>query len=126
MNGVIDKVLSDEGLSNEQLVLCGFSQGAAVSAYAALGRQCLAVMPFGGPCPPRQVLLPDKSTTRVCVITGDQDPYAPHQDICAAFGKYTKVDAATDGVHVIAGMRHELTKEHDQRGLAFLQSCGLE
>ena len=49
------------GLGNDRMIMAGFSQGAALSAYAGLRRRCLGVLPMGGPCPPRERLLPPRS-----------------------------------------------------------------
>lgn len=121
----IDDALATAGLSSRELVLMGFSQGAAMSAYTGLRRRCLGVMPMGGPCPPREQLLPDHQETRVCVISGDCDRYAPHDHIREAFAKYAKVEPG-DGVHIIEGLEHRVQSEHATIGLAFLRSCGCE
>lgn len=121
----IDELLAAQGLTDSALVLGGFSQGAAVSAYTGLRRSCLGVLPMGGPCPPRPQLLPDNSNTRVCIITGDRDPAAPHELIAESFAKYAS-QSESDGVHIIPGLNHCVTTEHVKLGLAFLQSCGCE
>ena len=123
------------GLGNDRMIMAGFSQGAALSAYAGLRRRCLGVLPMGGPCPPRERLLPPRSAddpTSVCVVVGDNDHCAPHEEIRACFSKYAKGGAPThrgaaravDGVHVIPGMRHEIAEPHATIGLAFLKSLG--
>ena len=67
----------------------------------------------------------DAQATRVCAITGDNDEYAPHAQISSLLGVYAKKDG-TDGVHIIPGLTHTLSKEHTELGLAFLKSCGCE
>jgi phospholipase/carboxylesterase len=124
-DAVLDEQLRQAGLSDGELILAGFSQGAAMSAYTGLRRKCLGVIPMGGPCPPREQLLPDHQETRVCVITGDRDRHAPHEKIKTLFGKYP-CEHDTDGVHVIPGLAHVVTDEHEVRGLNFLRSCGCE
>ena len=97
-----------------------------MSAYTGLRRSCRAVMPMGGPCPPRERLLPENSVTRVCAISGDRDSHAPHENISELLGKYTPKDPSTDGVHIIKGLGHIIAEEHFELGLAFLRSCGCE
>ena len=117
----LDGHLAALGLTNRQLVLAGFSQGAAISAYTGLRRSCLGVVPMGGPCPPRPALLPDNDVTRVCAIVGDADPYAPHEDIRRCFAKY-RTEGEFDGVHVIAGLDHVVSDRSVAIGLDFLRS----
>jgi len=125
INAEIDLHLTEFGLPNHRLVVAGFSQGAAISAYAGLSRACLGCLPLGGPCPPRPALLPQNDVTRVCVVTGDKDPYAPHEKIVAAFSKYAQKQEP-DGVHIIPGQAHIVSPESEAIGLRFLQSCGCE
>ena len=128
-DALLDERLGALGLTNDALVLGGFSQGAAMSAYTGLRRGCLGVLPMGGPCPPRPQLLPDTRQTRVCVITGDADPYAPHELISSCFAKYhqqqqQQQQQQPDGVHIIPGLAHSITEDHARLGLDFLRSCG--
>ena len=60
-DALLDERLGALGLTNDALVLGGFSQGAAMSAYTGLRRGCLGVLPMGGPCPPRAKLMPASS-----------------------------------------------------------------
>ena len=121
----LDRHLASLGLSDDRLILAGFSQGAAVSAYTGLRRRCLGVLPLGGPCPPRPSLLPDgNDVTRVCAIVGDCDHCAPHEEIREAFDRFpgAHVDASA-GVHVIPGHDHSVGEASIALGLAFLRSC---
>ena len=122
----LDSHLASIGLGNDQLVLAGFSQGAAISAYTGLHRRCLGVLPFGGPCPPRPALLPDHNDTRVCVVVGDRDHCVAYDELQREFAKYRRADPATDGVHVIPGQGHTVSETSEAIGLAFLRSCGCE
>ena len=121
VSGVLDDHLVSLGVGNERLVLAGFSQGSALAAYTGLRRRCLGVLALGGPCPPRERLLPDNSVTRVCCVVGDADPYAPHAALAAALAKYPPRSPA-EGVHVVQGMEHEVTETSVAKGLAFLSS----
>ena len=114
------------GVRDERLILAGFSQGAAVSAYTGLRRRCLGVLPMGGPCPPRPALLPDNDVTRVCAVVGERDPYAPHADLAGAFEKYAAnapPGDATCGVQVIPKQGHTVSERSIELGLAFLRRC---
>ena len=121
----LDDYLEHIDLDDSQLILAGFSQGAAISAYTGLQRRCLGVLPFGGPCPPRRALLPDdNNTTRVCVVVGDADHCVRHEELTHEFSKYRRQDEVTDGVHVIPGQGHTVSATSEALGLAFLRSCG--
>ena len=120
----LDRHLAAFGLSDGQLILAGFSQGAAVSAYTGLRRRCLGILPLGGPCPPRPALLPENDVTRVCAIVGDADHCVRHEEITRAFAKYpgARCDASA-GVHVIPNQAHEISEASVSIGLKFLQAC---
>ena len=114
----LDAHLEDLGLSNDQLILAGFSQGAAISAYVGLRRRCLAFVSLGGPCPPRASLLPDNDVTQGCLIVGDADHCAPHDEIRRSFeDKY----AARARMHVIEGMGHVVGEASIELGLEFVR-----
>ena len=144
VNAELNRHMRGLGVGNRQLVLSGFSQGAALSAYAGLRRGCLGVLPLGGPCQApavREALLPrHNDVTRVCVVVGSRDEYASASELRAAFSRYggnaaaaaataakltppaTLGTAATDGVHVVEGLRHEVGEESILIGLRFLKS----
>ena len=121
----LDRHLGELGLGNDRLILVGFSQGAAISAYTGLRRRCLGVMPLGGPCPPRPALMPAvNDVTRVCAIVGDADHCAPHEEIRLCFERYpgAHVDEST-GVHVIPDQPHVVSETSIALGLRFLRRC---
>ena len=120
----LDEHLASVGLANDRLILAGFSQGAAISAYTGLQRHCRGVLALGGPCPPRAPLLPANDVTQVCVVVGSEDHCVAHAELTGAFAKYAVRDLATDGVHVIRGQGHVVSKTSESIGLAFLRSCG--
>ena len=120
----LDRHLAELSLGNDRLMLAGFSQGAAISAYTGLRRRCLGILPLGGPCPPRPALMPSNDVTRVCAIVGDADHCAPHEEIRASFSKYpgARMDSST-GVHVIPNQEHVVSEASIALGLAFLRGC---
>jgi predicted esterase len=67
--------------------------------------------------------------TRVCLVVGDEDPYAPYQQLQAAFSPYCpavpshpeRAGCGTDGVHVVSGMGHEVSEASAVKGQAFLK-----
>ena len=122
VNGELDKHLASLCLGNDQLILAGFSQGAAISAYTGLRRRCLGVLPMGGPCPPRLALLPDNDVTAVCVVVGDADHCVQYEELKAGFAKYP-VRCKASGVHVIPNQGHIVSEASEAIGLAFLRSC---
>eukprot|EP00927_Polykrikos_kofoidii_P076927 TRINITY_DN73941_c0_g1_i1.p1 TRINITY_DN73941_c0_g1~~TRINITY_DN73941_c0_g1_i1.p1 ORF type:complete len:303 (-),score=26.47 TRINITY_DN73941_c0_g1_i1:465-1286(-) len=113
----LDCLQKELNLSNDRVVLAGFSQGAAVAAYTGLSRGVAGVIPMGGPCPPRPQLLPDPKTTRtkVCVISGYSDSSAPAQQLVEAFSPFD------GGVHIIRDVGHRLVEDHVLLGGYFLE-----
>lgn len=122
----LDRHLAELRLDDDRLVLVGFSQGAAISAYTGLRRHCLGVMPLGGPCPPRAELLPEPNqvTTQICAIVGDADHCAPHAEIKECFERYPGAHVhEAAGVHVVPNMPHVVSEASIELGLRFLRRC---
>jgi len=114
----LGEVLSDLGLKDEDLILAGFSQGASVAAYTGFMRGAAGVILMGGPGQTQFQLLPPpaRTPTEVCVVVGDEDRFAPHAALAEAFRPYG------GHVHVIPGLKHELTEDHVKLGSAFISS----
>jgi len=84
----LDELLLELELDDSNLVLAGFSQGAAVAAYTGLSRGVAGVFLMGGPCPPRRELLPWPVSTEVCVVSGQNDDLAPCDELVDVFTKH--------------------------------------
>ncbi len=84
INAFLDKVLADEGLSADRMVLVGFSQGTMMALHIAPRRDhaVAGVVGFSG-----RLLLPEvlaaeaKVKPPVLLLHGDQDPMVPFADM---------------------------------------------
>eukprot|EP00401_Gymnodinium_catenatum_P017694 CAMPEP_0117590510 /NCGR_PEP_ID=MMETSP0784-20121206/71017_1 /TAXON_ID=39447 /ORGANISM="" /LENGTH=274 /DNA_ID=CAMNT_0005392129 /DNA_START=245 /DNA_END=1066 /DNA_ORIENTATION=+ len=111
-------VLSEAGLADKNLVLAGFSQGASVAAYTGFMRGAAGTILMGGPGVTQKQLLPPpaKTPTEVCIVTGDSDGLAPHEQLADAFGPYG------GNVHILTGVKHQITDDHVMLGGTFISS----
>ena len=121
----LQEVLDTTGLTDEQLILAGFSQGASIAAYTGFLRNVAAVILMGGPGAPQRQLLPppETTTTQVCIISGDSDPFAPFEALVTAFQPYTGRGGGGGGqqfVTIIPDLSHQIVQEHVDLGGAFI------
>lgn len=114
----LEVLLSEAGLTDKDLVLAGFSQGASVAAYTGFMRNVAGTILMGGPGAPQSQLFPPpaKTQTKVCIVSGDSDVFAPHEQLANAFRPYG------NNVHIIPGLRHRITGDHVKLGSAFISS----
>jgi len=114
----LQEVLSDTGLTDENLVLAGFSQGASIAAYTGFLRGVAGIILMGGPGAPQLQLLPpeEKTTTQVCIISGDSDPLAPQEPLVSAFRPYG------EHVNIIPDISHQIVNDHVELGGAFISN----
>ncbi len=111
LNAFLDQLLTDEGLTPEQLALVGFSQGTMISLHIALRRAApiAGVVGFSG-----RLMVPDQLQAEmtaqppVLLIHGDQDDVVPlaslpqAADALVAAGIETYTHVSKDTGHGIA------------------------
>ena len=114
----LQEVLSDTGLTDENLILAGFSQGASIAAYTGFLRGVAGIILMGGPGAPQLQLLPpiDKTLTQVCIISGDSDPLAPQEQLVNAFRTYG------GHVNILPNISHQIVNDHVELGGAFIST----
>ena len=123
LNGFIDKVLQDEGLTPSALALVGFSQGAMMSLHVAPRRSTsvAGVVAISG-----RLLQPEALTTEalvkppVLLIHGDQDDVVPFQDMSLAGNALVGAGFETYG-HVMQGTGHGIAPDGLGVALQFLK-----
>ncbi|WP_435258898.1 alpha/beta hydrolase [Thioclava sp. FR2] len=123
LNGFIDKVLLDEGISPSALALVGFSQGAMMSLHVAPRRTALVagVVAISG-----RLLHPDTLSAEavvkppVLLIHGDQDDVVPFQDMTLAGNALVSAGFETYG-HVMQGTGHGIAPDGLGVALQFLK-----
>ena len=122
LNVFLDACLAEADLSDADLALVGFSQGAMMSLHVAPRRPqaVAAVVAISG-----RLLQPDtlarEMTVKVPVllIHGDQDPMVPFESMKAAGDVLVQNGFATFG-HVMRGTGHGIANDGLSAALAFL------
>lgn len=88
----LDALLAKHGLSNDDLVLVGFSLGSYLSAVVGAQRNARGVIVCGGPCTTREVcfgkLLPKRTRARFCAVNGTKDTLVNRRSLEDIFGSY--------------------------------------
>lgn len=122
VNDFIDKVLADEGLEPDRLVLFGFSQGTMMSLHVAPRRQdpIAGVVGFSG-----RLMFPEalsdevQSTPPVILIHGDVDDVVAFEEMGAA-GEVLQGAGFTVYGHIMEGTGHGIAPDGLQVALSFI------
>ena len=123
INEFLDKVLADEGLSADRMVVIGFSQGTMMALHV-LPRRAEAVagiVGFSG-----RLLAPESLASEarvkppVVLIHGDQDPMVPFEDMALAGEALEKAGFTVYG-HVMKGTGHGIAPDGLSVALAFIK-----
>lgn len=92
LNKWLDALLAKHGLTNNDLVLVGFSLGAYLSAIVGAQRNALGVIVAGGVCTTREVrfteLMPKKSRAQFCAVNGTKDDLVHRPELEAVLRPY--------------------------------------
>jgi phospholipase/carboxylesterase len=122
LNGFLDKVLAEEGLSPDRLALVGFSQGTMISLHVALRRAMplAGVVGFSG-----RLMVPERleaemvSPLPVLLIHGDQDDVVPLASLPAAADALVAAGVETY-THISKGTGHGIAHDGLSLALSFL------
>ena len=123
LNGFLDAQLAAEGLTPDQLVLVGFSQGAMMSLHVAVRRAepVAGVVAISG-----RLLAPERleadavSKPPVLLVHGDQDPVVPFADMGKAGDALVAAGFQTFG-HVMRGTGHGIAPDGLGVALQFIK-----
>lgn len=123
LNGFLDKMLVDEGLTADRMVVVGFSQGTMMALHVLPRRDAEAagIIGFSG-----RLLVPEllQAETQVkppvLLIHGDQDPMVPFQDMGLAGEALEKAGFTVYG-HVMKGTGHGISPDGLSVALSFLK-----
>ncbi len=125
----IDKVLADEGLSPDRLLLFGFSQGTMIGLHVAPRRAdpLAGIVGFSG-----RLMIPDALATEalsrppVLLVHGDADDVVPFDDMQTASDALQKADFDVYG-HVMKGTGHGIAPDGLGVALTFMKNfLGIE
>lgn len=121
MNAWLDKVLADEGLTADRMVVVGFSQGTMMALHVLPRRDqpVAGIIGFSG-----RLLVPELLATEakvkppVLLLHGDQDPMVPFQDMQLAGEALEKAGFDVHG-HVMKGTGHGISPDGLSVALSF-------
>ena len=129
LDAFIDKVLAEEGIDAENLILFGFSQGTMMSLHVAPRRAdpVAGVVGFSG-----RLMVPERlgsemlSTPPVLLIHGDADDVVPFAEMQVA-GEALQSAGFTVYAHVMQGTAHGIAPDGLSVALAFIREhLGIE
>lgn len=123
LNGFLDRLLDDEGLTPDRLVLVGFSQGAMLSLDVAPRREkeVAGIVAISGRLLRPEVLAAEaRVKPPVLLIHGDQDPVVPFSDMGKAGDALTAAGFPTYG-HIMEGTGHGIAPDGLGVALQFIR-----
>lgn len=123
LDDFIDRVLADEGLAPERLVLVGFSQGTMMALHVAPRREkaVAGIVGFSGRLLAAETLAAEaKVKPPVLLIHGDQDQMVPFEDMGLA-GQALQAAGFTVYGHVMEGTGHGISPDGLSVALAFVR-----
>lgn len=123
LNAFLDRVLEEEGLTPDRLVLVGFSQGAMMSMHIAPRRhkEVAGIVAISGRLLRPEVLAEEaKVKPPVLLIHGDQDPVVPFSDMGKAGDALTAAGFPTYG-HIMKGTGHGISPDGLGVALQFIR-----
>ena len=123
LDDFIDKVLADEGLTPDRLILFGFSQGTMMSLHVAPRRadEIAGIVGFSG-----RLMQPEALTTEalskppVVLIHGNADDVVPFEEMQLA-GEALQEAGFTVYGHVMTGTGHGIAPDGLSVALAFIR-----
>ncbi|RMC36451.1 alpha/beta hydrolase [Paracoccus alkanivorans] len=123
LNAYLDRVLADEGLTPDRMVVVGFSQGTMMALHVLprRDREVAGIVGFSG-----RLLLPERLEAEVKVkppvllIHGDADPMVPFEDMGLAGKALEGAGFAVYG-HVMKGTGHGIAPDGLSVALGFLK-----
>ena len=123
LNDFIDKMLADEGLSPDRLILFGFSQGTMMSLHVAPRRAdaIAGVVGFSGRLMMIEKLQEEAVTTPpILLIHGNQDDVVPFEEMQIA-GEALQAANFQVFAHVMEGTAHGIAPDGLSVALAFIR-----
>lgn len=123
LNTFLDKVLADEGLTADRMVVVGFSQGTMMALHVLPRRdQAVAgIVGFSGRLLAPELLEAEaRVKPPVLLLHGDQDPMVPFQEMALAGEALEKAGFTVYG-HVMKGTPHGISPDGLSVALSFLK-----
>lgn len=122
VNAFIDQELEKRGLTDDQLILCGFSQGTMLSLHVGLRRRkpCAGILGYSGRLESPEILA-DEITVRppVMLIHGEEDPMLAVDLMDKAAAVMTENGVSVE-CHRRPGLGHGIDQDGVRLGAAFM------
>ncbi|MEM7720087.1 MAG: prolyl oligopeptidase family serine peptidase [Pseudomonadota bacterium] len=123
LDAFIDRILAEEGIDADRLILVGFSQGTMMSLHVAPRRAepVAGIVAFSG-----RLMVPERlsaemlSTPPVLLIHGDADDVVPFEEMQTA-GEALQGAGFTVYAHVMEGTGHGIAPDGLSVALAFIR-----
>lgn len=122
LNAFIDTQLASSQLTEEHLVLIGFSQGTMMSLHVGLRRQkpLAGILGYSGMLPGAEILAEEIGSRPPVLLThGDADEVLPVSSLPAAVKGLEAVGVEVES-HIRPGMGHGIDEECIRLGMGFL------
>lgn len=119
----LDKVLADEDLTPDRMVVVGFSQGTMMALHVLPRRKeaVAGIVGFSGRLVAPELMAAEvKVKPPVLLIHGDQDPVVPFEDMALAGEALEKTGFTVYG-HVMKGTGHGISPDGLSVALSFLK-----
>ncbi len=125
LENYIDSLLADNGMTESQLAIVGFSQGAMMALHTGLrrSRPVAGILGYSGALVGEDILETElTSRPRVRLIHGDADAVVPPEMLDHAVEHLKANRVPVDG-HLISGVGHTMDEEGIKLGMEFLAEC---
>ena len=122
LNAFLDKVLQDEGLTPDRMIVVGFSQGTMMALHVVPRRdaEIAGIVGFSGRLLAPELLGEIKVKPPVLLIHGDQDEMVPFADMGLAAQALQNADFTVYG-HVMKGTGHGISPDGLSVALNFMK-----
>lgn len=125
VDNFLDKLLKSTGLSEDKMVLAGFSQGTMMALYAALRRKnaCAGILGYSGALlGGGQLKNANIHKIPTCLIHGGVDNVVPITAWHQAIDQLRDADIPVEG-EIIPGLAHGIDDRGIKIGSRFLRQC---